>query len=177
MPVPLLTSVDCTQHVHLIIGDNGIAAKRAMRSLEAGATCILVSPTKFEELPFDLTSLVEKERIRYIQREFEESDLTSLGREEVDRVVDMVFVTLSPLDKKGTVSFKQGIFISVSWISSLCKRLRIPINCADSPPNCTFSLLSTHRDGPLQIGVSTSGKVSFPRLFLFLSKLIFRDAN
>jgi len=46
----------------------------------------------------------------------------------------------------------------VTWISSLCKRLRIPVNCADSPSNCTFSLLSTHRDGPLQIGVSTSGK-------------------
>lgn len=177
--MPLLTSVDCTQHVHLIVGDNGIAAKRAMRSLEAGATCILVSPTKVADLPFDLTCLLEKdrERIRHVQREFEESDLTSLGREEVDRVVDMVFVTLSPLDKKGTFSLGRGILILVIWISSLCKRLRIPVNCADSPSNCTFSLLSTHRDGPIQIGVSTSGKVSFPRLSLFISKLTFRDVN
>jgi uroporphyrin-III C-methyltransferase len=49
--------------------------------------------------------------------------------------------------------------IVVNWISALCRRLRIPVNCADSPTNCTFSLLSAHRDGPLQIGVSTSGKV------------------
>lgn len=104
MAVPLLASVDCTRHVHLIIGDNGIAAKRATRSLEAGATCTLVSPTKVEELPFDLRALVEKESIRHVQREFEETDLTSLGREDVDRVVDMVFVTLSPLDKTGTIS-------------------------------------------------------------------------
>lgn len=102
--MPLLTSVDCTQHVHLIVGDNGIAAKRATRSLEAGATCIVISPTEVDELPFDLKGLVEKQRIRYLQRDFDEADLTSLGREEVDRVVDMVFVTLSPVDKKGTVS-------------------------------------------------------------------------
>ena len=102
MPVPLLTSVDCTRHVHLIVGDGGIAAKRAARSLEAGAECIVISPAGVEDLYFDLKALVERQRVRYIQREFEETDLTSLGREEVDRVVDMVFVTLSPLDKKGT---------------------------------------------------------------------------
>lgn len=43
-------------------------------------------------------------------------------------------------------------------ISTLCRRLRIPINVADAPNLCTFSLLSTYSDGPLQIGVTTSGK-------------------
>ena len=43
-------------------------------------------------------------------------------------------------------------------ISSLCRRLRIPVNVADSPTLCTFTLLSTHTDGPIQIGVTTSGR-------------------
>ena len=43
-------------------------------------------------------------------------------------------------------------------ISHLCRRLRIPVNVLDSPNLCTFSLPSTHSDGPLQIGITTSGK-------------------
>ena len=51
----------------------------------------------------------------------------------------------------------------VSWppdthISSLCRRLRIPVNVVDAPTLCTFTILSTHSDGPLQIGVTASGK-------------------
>jgi uroporphyrin-III C-methyltransferase len=43
-------------------------------------------------------------------------------------------------------------------ISTLCRRLRIPVNVTDAPNLSTFSLLSTHIDGPLQIGVTTSGR-------------------
>ena len=45
-----------------------------------------------------------------------------------------------------------------TYISTLCRRLRIPVNVADAPNLCTFTLLSTHSDGPLQIGITTSGK-------------------
>jgi uroporphyrin-III C-methyltransferase len=161
MVVPLLTSMDCTNQVHLVIGSNGIAAKRATRSHEAGANCVLLAPVEKEELHFDLKEFIERDRIKHIDREFQEADLTTFGRAEVDGVVDMVFVTLSPLDNRGS-STLGPLLTAVTWIASLCKRLRIPINCADSPTNCTFSLLSTHRDGPLQIGVSTSGKVIVP---------------
>ena len=43
-------------------------------------------------------------------------------------------------------------------ISTLCKALRIPVNVADSPALCSFTLLSTHTDGPLHIGITTSGR-------------------
>ena len=43
-------------------------------------------------------------------------------------------------------------------ISKLCRRLRIPVNVVDAPNLCTFTLLSTHSDGPLHIGITTSGK-------------------
>jgi precorrin-2 dehydrogenase / sirohydrochlorin ferrochelatase len=39
----------------------------------------------------------------------------------------------------------------------LCKRLRIAANIADVPPECDFYFGSVHRDGPLQIMVSTNG--------------------
>lgn len=43
-------------------------------------------------------------------------------------------------------------------ISQLCKRNRIPVNVVDAPDLCTFTLLSTHVDGPLQVGVTTNGR-------------------
>lgn len=43
-------------------------------------------------------------------------------------------------------------------IWKLCKEKRIPVNVADVPPECDFYFGSVHRDGPLQIMVSTNGK-------------------
>jgi len=44
-----------------------------------------------------------------------------------------------------------------SQIYKLCKQRRIPANIADVPPECDFYFGSVHRDGPLQIMVSTNG--------------------
>ncbi|KPI44243.1 putative uroporphyrinogen-III C-methyltransferase [Cyphellophora attinorum] len=81
-----------------------------------------------------------------VEETFEERHLEALGRPEVDGVVDAVFVTTpssNPL---------------AAHISHLCKRRRIPVNVVDAPTLCTFTLLSTHSDGPLQIGITTSGR-------------------
>lgn len=43
-------------------------------------------------------------------------------------------------------------------ISHLCKQDRIPIHVVDAPQLSTFTILSTHTDGPLQIGVTTSNR-------------------
>lgn len=40
----------------------------------------------------------------------------------------------------------------------LCRQRRLPANIADVPPECDFYFGSVHRDGPLQIMVSTNGK-------------------
>lgn len=42
-------------------------------------------------------------------------------------------------------------------IWKLCKQKRIAANIADVPPECDFYFGSVHRDGPLQIMVSTNG--------------------
>jgi uroporphyrin-III C-methyltransferase len=46
----------------------------------------------------------------------------------------------------------------VERVSALCRRHRIPVNVVDAPHLCSFSLLSVHVDGPLQIGVTTNGR-------------------
>ena len=47
--------------------------------------------------------------------------------------------------------------IASSEIYRLCHERRIPANIADVPPECDFYFGSVHRDGPLQIMVSTNG--------------------
>ena len=42
-------------------------------------------------------------------------------------------------------------------IYQLCHAKKIPANIADVPPECDFYFGSVHRDGPLQIMVSTNG--------------------
>jgi precorrin-2 dehydrogenase / sirohydrochlorin ferrochelatase len=51
-----------------------------------------------------------------------------------------------------------------------CKKLKVPVNVADVPPECDFYFGSVHRDGPLQIMVSTNG--SGPRIAARIRKEI-----
>jgi uroporphyrin-III C-methyltransferase len=146
MPSPLLlTAQDCAGLTHLVIGSGPLAAARCTKSLEVGANpTILANPQA--EIHYTLAKLVEDGRVKWIQRDFKDSDLKTLGRDEVDNVVDAVFVTT-------------GLKTPLSThISSLCRRLRIPVNVVDAPNLCTFTLLTTHSDGPLQIGITTSGR-------------------
>lgn len=145
MSPTLLTSIDCTRHIHLVIGSNPLAGARCSKSVQVGANVKLIAPEN-EPLHYGLLKRIEEKDVDWIKRPFQDNDLETLGREEVDHVVDAVFVTLGSRNPLST------------HISTLCRRLRIPVNVADAPNLCTFSLLSTHSDGPLQIGVTTSGK-------------------
>ena len=142
---PLLTAQDCSGLTHLVLGSGPLAAARCAKSVEAGANpTILASPQAV--IHYTLAKLVEEGKVRWIQRDFEDSDLKTLGRDEVDNVVDAVFVTIgskSPFSRH---------------VSTLCRRLRIPVNVVDAPNLCSFTLLTTHSDGPLQIGITTSGR-------------------
>jgi len=145
MAPALLTAVDSTNHVHLIVGSNPLAGARCTRTLEVGAKAKLVAPED-SSLHYGLMKRIDEGEVEWIKRAFKDEDLTTLGREEVDGVVDAVFVTVGG---KNPLS---------AHISTLCRRQRIPVNVADAPNLCTFTLLSTHSDGPLQIGVTASGK-------------------
>ncbi|KAM3081200.1 Bifunctional dehydrogenase and ferrochelatase [Clarireedia jacksonii] len=58
-------------------------------------------------------------------------------------------------------------------IWKLCKERKIAANIADVPPECDFYFGSVHRDGPLQVMVSTNGKG--PRLANIVKRSI--EAN
>lgn len=89
----LLTAVDSTQHVHLIIGSNPLAGARCTRSLEVGAKPKLVAPED-ATLHYGLMKRIEDGQVEWLKRKYHDDDLQTVGREEVDHFVDAVFVTL-----------------------------------------------------------------------------------
>ncbi|KAG0026373.1 uroporphyrin-III C-methyltransferase [Podila clonocystis] len=167
------------KHKHvLIIGGGFVAAGRLVNVLEADAKVTVVCPDT-EELSETVRQhlLDHPETTRLVPREFLDSDLTTpFGRhshssisntsedetalihnndstrgnnpEPCDSLAPAVDMVLSAID---------DIPLS-THIYQQCKRLRIPVNIADVPPQCDFYFCSTHRDQSLQVAVSTSGK-------------------
>ncbi|KAH0491661.1 hypothetical protein TgHK011_003082 [Trichoderma gracile] len=142
----MLAGLNCTDNIHLVVGTNPLAAARCVQSLAAGAHPIVVAP-ETAELHYGLQRRIDDGSVKWVREAFADEHLFRLGREEVGGVVDAVFVTA------GGSREELG-----PHISSLCKRNRIPVNVVDAPHLCTFSLLSVHSDGPLQIGVTTNGR-------------------
>ena len=62
------------------------------------------------------------------------------------------------MSSSATLALSSSRSLKGTQISNLCRRKRVPVNIVDAPNLCTFTLLSTHSDGPLQIGITTSGK-------------------
>jgi uroporphyrin-III C-methyltransferase len=145
MASALLTAVDCSNQIHLVVGSNPLASSRCSKSIQVGAQVLLIAP-ETSSLHYSLQKRVEDGEVKWIKSSFNDQHLTTLGRQEFDNVVDAVFVTLPAKDPLRT------------HISSLCRRLRIPINVSDSVTLSSFTLLATHSDGPLHIGITTSGK-------------------
>ncbi|KAI4266564.1 MAG: hypothetical protein L6R35_006932 [Caloplaca aegaea] len=112
MPPLLLTAHDSVGHIHLIVGSNSIANARSVKSIEVGAKPIIVAPPR-AEIHYALMDQIEGGQVKWIKKNFEDDDLTNLGRDELENVVDAVFVTMGG---------KESL------------------------------------DGPLQIGITTSGK-------------------
>lgn len=92
MAPALLTAVDAASHIHLIVGSNPLAAARCTRSLEVGAKPIVLAPED-STLHYGLAKRIEDGEVQWLKRGFCDDDLTTLGRPEVNYVVDAVFVT------------------------------------------------------------------------------------
>jgi len=145
--------VDSRGHVHLVLGTNPLAAARCAQSLAAGARPVLIAPDNTDDdhdgtttgLHYGLRARVDAGEVKWLRRAFADDDLHTLGRAEVDAVVDAVFVTGRDHP-------------AAARVAALCRRRRIPVNVVDAPALCSFTLLSTHVDGPLQVGVTTNGR-------------------
>lgn len=93
MTPSLLTAVESVGHVHLVIGTNPLAGARCAKSLEVGATVKLIAPAD-AGLHYGLMKRVVEGHVQWIKKDLDDDDLKTLGREEVNGVVDAVFVTL-----------------------------------------------------------------------------------
>ncbi len=91
---------------------------------------------------------VAKKQVGHVDRKFEPADLDG---------ADMVLGAVDDADASTRL-----------W--KLCRERRIPANMADVPAECDFFFGSVHRDGPLQVMVSTNGKG--PRLASTIRKHI-----
>lgn len=117
-----------------LTNDSKVAAGRILNVLNADAKVTVVSPR--EGLNPEVAYRIEKGQVDYVDRKFEPSDLDN---------VDMVLTAVDDPEAS-------------SQIWKLCKERKIAANIADVPPECDFYFGSVHRDGPLQIMVSTNGK-------------------
>lgn len=91
---------------------------------------------------------MSEKQVSHVDRNFQPSDLDD---------ADMVLCAIDDPEASTQV-----------W--KLCKERRIAANIADVPPECDFYFGSVHRDGPLQVMVSTNG--NGPKLASIVRKKI-----
>ncbi|CAK7567769.1 MAG: Bifunctional dehydrogenase and ferrochelatase [Sporothrix epigloea] len=130
----------------LVVGGGEVAAGRILNCLDADAVVTVVAPAS--GLNPEVAYRVDQKEIEHIDRLFEPADVED---------ADMVLTAVDDPEASTRI-----------W--KLCKERRIPVNVADVPPECDFYFGSVHRDGPLQIMVSTNGKG--PRLARAIRKYI-----
>ncbi|KAF2092815.1 siroheme synthase middle domains-like protein [Rhizodiscina lignyota] len=136
----------------LVVGGGDVAAGRILNLLNADALLTIIAPLPLHpEIQYRLTT--HASRVAHIPRKFEPSDLD-------DPSIAMVLTAVDDPEAS-------------TRIYTLCKEKRIPVNVADVPPECDFYFGSTHRDGPLQIMVSTNG--NGPKLASLVRKQIARS--
>jgi len=118
----------------LVVGGGEVAAGRIVHCLNADAQVIVVCPSS--GLNAEVAYRVAEKQVAHVDRKFEPADLDG---------ANMVLVAIDDA-------------AASTQIWKLCKDRNIPANIADVPPECDFYFGSVHREGPLQIMVSTNGK-------------------
>ena len=125
----------------LVVGGGEVAAGRIVNLLNADAKVTVVCPSS--GLNDEVRYRVSQQQVKHLDRVWLPIDL------EPEKDVAMV---LTAVDDP----------VASSRIWKYCKKMRVPANIADVPPECDFYFGSVHRDGPLQVMVSTNG--NGPRL-------------
>ncbi|ODV58125.1 uroporphyrinogen-III C-methyltransferase [Ascoidea rubescens DSM 1968] len=156
--VKLLVGLNCEDERHLLIGTSGISLFRLQMLIENKVRPIILIPYGIMEVSSTLREYILENKnkgiVEVIEIESEkmrigliEKIIKSVGRERVGRIIDRVFVTLGKEYEK----LKREIY-------GVCIRLRIPINITDEPGLCSFTMLSSYKDGDFQVGLTTNGK-------------------
>lgn len=116
----------------LVVGGGPVAAGRVRLALEADARVVVVAP----DLGAELRARHARGEFVWRARPFRDADLD--GAQMVMTAID---------DPQESLR-----------IGGLCRAARIPVNVADVPYLCDFWFTSVHREGPVQIAVSSNGK-------------------
>lgn len=130
----------------LIVGGGTVAASRIVSCLQADARVTVVCPSA--GLNDEVRFRVDQQQVTWLDRPFAFPDLD--GRDMVLTAIDDHILSRE--------------------ICLECHVRRIPVNVADVPPECDFYFMSNHRDGPLQVAVSTNGQG--PRLATIIRKSV-----
>ncbi|KIW14125.1 hypothetical protein PV08_06906 [Exophiala spinifera] len=120
----------------LVVGGGEVAAGRIVNLLNADAKVTVVCPR--QGLNEEVAYRVNNGQVKHVDRVFLPLDL------EPEKKVAMVLTAIDDPDASTRI-----------W--KYCKQMKVPANIADVPPECDFYFGSVHRDGPLQIMVSTNG--------------------
>lgn len=137
--ISLLTSIDSTSHIHLIIGSNPLAAARCAKSIEVGAKPLLIAP-ETAELHYSLQKRIDNREVNWLKKSFDDEDILRHGREEIGGVVDAVFVTSSPRDPLSRDTFL------LAWImADRPRRTHLPtLQTKPSSRECSRRVQSLH---------------------------------
>lgn len=121
-------NVDLANASVLVVGGGHVAARKVDGLLECGARVTVVAPEAVEELR-------DRPGVRWHQREYRRGEVASYR------------LAISATNRRD---------VDVQ-VSTDAQASGIPVNVADVPELCTFTLPSILRRGDLQIAVSTNG--------------------
>lgn len=113
----------------LVVGGGPVAARKVAGLLDSGAAVTVVAPAA-------LASIADDERVRWHQREYRRGEVASYR----------LAVTAT------------GVPEIDAQVAKDARAAGVPINAADDPANCTFTLPAIVRRGDVQVTVSTGGR-------------------
>lgn len=113
----------------LVVGGGHIAARKVAGLLECGASVTVVAPEATPELADD-------ERVRWHQRPYRRGEVASYR-------IAISATGIPEVDEQ---------------VSRDARATGIPVNVADVPERCTFTLPAIVRRGEIQVAVSTNGR-------------------
>ena len=123
--------LDLRERHCLVIGGGAVAERKALALLEAGAVVTIVSPA----LTSKLHELSDSGKISYLQKQYEENDLSG------------PFLVIAATDSAEVNT----------EVASACRKKHVLVNAATPPEESNFIVPSVVERGDLLIAISTSG--------------------
>ena len=123
--------LDLRERPCLVIGGGAVAERKSLALLEAGAVVTIISPM----LTSKLHELSDAGKITYIQKQYEEQDLSN------------AFLVIAATDSAEVNTL----------VASACRKKHVLVNVAVPPEVSSFIVPSVVERGDLLIAISTSG--------------------